>query len=201
MTRFFDPARWDVTALGTAWRAAQPFPHLLLDDFLDEDGLSALRQGVATEPHWPERGEIVECMASAQPAQGEALREFAALLGSGATRRALEAITGTPTSRVEVRSYVYLAGGYLLPHSDHRAGVDRRLAFALYLSQPGGWRGGELDLYRCQSEAGEISRTTIETSIDPRPNRMALFDVSEASLHRVREVTAGARVSLAGWFL
>jgi len=30
---------------------------------------------------------------------------------------------------------------------------------------------------------------------------MVLFDVSNASLHQVREVLAGTRVSLTGWFL
>ena len=205
MIRFVDPARWparwDLAALAAEWRAARPFPHLVLDDFLDEDGLSALRQGVAGEPHWPHRSEIVECMASAAQVQGPNLRAFAAQLGGEDTRRALAAITGTPTSCVEVRSYVYLAGSYLLPHSDHRAGIDRRLAFVLYLSQPEGWHGGELDLYRCHFEGGEITGTTVETTIEPRPNRLALLQVSEASLHRVREVTFGARVSLAGWFL
>jgi hypothetical protein len=29
---------------------------------------------------------------------------------------------------------------------------------------------------------------------------MAIFDVSDVSLHQVREVLAGLRVSLAGWF-
>ncbi len=31
-------------------------------------------------------------------------------------------------------------------------------------------------------------------------NRLVVFDVSDVSLHQVREVLAGLRISLAGWF-
>jgi Rps23 Pro-64 3,4-dihydroxylase Tpa1-like proline 4-hydroxylase len=60
--------------------------------------------------------------------------------------------------------------------------------------------GGELDLYRCDVAGGAIVRTAIEKTISPRPNRCVLFAVDRLSLHRVREVTAGGRLSLAGWF-
>ena len=36
---------------------------------------------------------------------------------------------------------------------------------------------------------------------EPRENRIVIFEVTPASLHQVREVVRGARVSLSGWFL
>ena len=36
--------------------------------------------------------------------------------------------------------------------------------------------------------------------VEPRPNRLVVFEVSELSLHQVREVMSGLRLSLAGWF-
>jgi len=36
--------------------------------------------------------------------------------------------------------------------------------------------------------------------IEPRANRLVVFDVSDGSLHQVREVVSGLRISLAGWF-
>jgi len=36
--------------------------------------------------------------------------------------------------------------------------------------------------------------------IEPRANRLVLFEVGPAAVHQVRGVTAGARVSLSGWF-
>lgn len=195
-----DPGRWTDAALPARWSSAQPFPHLVIDDFLDEETLSALRGAVAAEPHFPEQDEIVECMASAAELRHPVLRAFVDRLGGAQERAALHALTGQRTGRLSLRSYVYLEGGYLLPHTDHRPGVDRQVAFVLYLSQSEGWQGGELDLYRCRLEGRRIVATTVDKTIEPRPNRLVLLQVSERSLHRVREVTAGARISLAGWF-
>ena len=62
-------------------------------------------------------------------------------------------------------------------------------------------QGGELELFRCEvDDAGEIVATAPAARIAHRPNRLVLFDVSATSLHQIREVTSGARLSLAGWF-
>jgi Rps23 Pro-64 3,4-dihydroxylase Tpa1-like proline 4-hydroxylase len=74
------------------------------------------------------------------------------------------------------------------------------LAFAYYLPSPEPPRGGELELFRCAVEQGEIVRAETAVLIEPRANRLVVFDVSDASLHQVREVVAGLRVSLSGWF-
>lgn len=201
MRPLLDPVRFAPRDLPSEWRAGQPFPHLIVDDFLDAATLEAVRAAVTAEPHWPEQDEIVECLASAPTPRQAALRALTEHLGSGGERAHLRAITGRTTESLQLRSYVYPPGGYLLPHTDHRPGVLRQVAFVLYLSPAGTFRGGALDLYRCRFEGGEIVATTVEATIEPRPNRLVLFAVSDGSLHRVREVTEGARASLAGWFL
>jgi Rps23 Pro-64 3,4-dihydroxylase Tpa1-like proline 4-hydroxylase len=118
-------------------------------------------------------------------------------LAAPATLVAVERITGRALSRVEAKSYVYAAGSYLLPHTDNQRA--RRVSFALYLDVEG--HGGELDLYACRLTAGAVVGARVAATVAPRPGRLVLFDVSPASLHRVREVTAGRRVSVAGWFL
>ncbi len=55
-------------------------------------------------------------------------------------------------------------------------------------------------MFACEVERGEIVATTSARVIEPRANRIVFFEVSDASLHQVREVLAGLRVSLAGWF-
>jgi Rps23 Pro-64 3,4-dihydroxylase Tpa1-like proline 4-hydroxylase len=65
------------------------------------------------------------------------------------------------------------------------------LAFAYYLPTPAPPEGGELELFR----GFESARV-----IEPRPNRLVVFDVGDGTLHQVREVLAGLRLSLAGWF-
>jgi len=195
-----DPARWDVAALAAAWRTGAPFAHAAVDDLLGEDALAALRAGVAREPHWPNRGEIYEMMAAAAPTQ-PALRAFVDTLGGAAVRAAVGAVSGRELRRADGSSYVYLAGSYLLPHTDHRAGIDRKVAWIYYLSDDDAYTGGELDLYRCRVDGGgEIVATELARTIAPRRNRLLLLDVGTTTLHAVREVRSGARVSLAGWF-
>lgn len=191
---------WDADAMASAWRAAKPFGHVIIDDLVPPQRLDELRRAVASEPHWPEGAEFYEVMGSATPPAHQALRGFAGSLGCPEALDALRRITGKRVSRVDVRSYVYLAGSYLLPHSDCRADVGRALAYAFYLLPAAACRGGELELFDCVEEDGEVTATAPGPVIAPAANRLVLFDVSPVSLHQVREVLSGGRVSLSGWF-
>jgi Rps23 Pro-64 3,4-dihydroxylase Tpa1-like proline 4-hydroxylase len=191
----------DVPALTEAWRAAQPFPYLVIDGMVSDEDLAALRDGIGREPHAAEHSEIVECYASAPNPQDPALAAFAAAMGAPEMIAAVCAISGKPVTTVEMRSYCYVPGGYLLPHTDGALRVGRQIAFAAYLSLDEQCVGGELELFRCTLDAtGDICAAEPETRIAPRGNRLVLFDVSASSLHQIREVTAGARISLAGRF-
>jgi len=186
--------------LAAAWRAAEPFAHAVVDDLVTDAALQELRNAIAQEAHWPNRGELYEMMVSGEPT-APALRAFLDTLGSAPLRAAVGAISGYTLARADGASYVYLAGSYLLPHTDFRSGVDRKVAWIYYLSDDDAFAGGELDLYRCRVDgAGEIVATEIARTIRPRKNRLLLLDVGRTTLHQVREVTSGARVSLAGWF-
>ena len=186
-------ATWKLDELGARWRAATPFPHLVLDDVVDPATLTALCQAVAQEPHWPNRGEIYDFMASAETVAHPLLREFAAELGAPATLAAVRQISGRPVERVDLRSYVYLAGSYLLPHADARASIGRLVAFAYYL-WTGECEGGELELFDCVMDGDELVSATPAVRVPPRNNRLVLFEVTNASLHQVCEVVAGARI-------
>jgi Rps23 Pro-64 3,4-dihydroxylase Tpa1-like proline 4-hydroxylase len=139
-------------------------------------------------------------MGSAETVSHPVLREFHAALGAPAMLDAVRAITGRPVARCDLRSYVYVAGSYLLPHADSRASIGRLVAYAYYL-HTGGCDGGELELFDCTMNGDELIAATPAQRIVPRDNRMVMFDVTNASLHQVCEVLAGARVSLTGWFL
>ncbi len=184
-------AAWqDERALAESWRTAAPFPHLIFEDFapatplldvLDDEGVQ--RQD----------GDIFSFEASGD------LEDLSATFGS-LLAPPLARITGKPATRAELRAYAYRVGHYLLPHSDHQDGLERLLAFAYYLPSPEPPVGGELELFRCTMANGEIEATDSAVLIEPRPHRLAVFDVSDRSLHQVREVLGGLRLSLAGWF-
>lgn len=199
----FDVGRWDTAALAAAWSAAAPFPHVIVEGAFTPAVLDGLRGALAQEPHWGERSEVVDGMASAPAFAQPVLVAFAAALAAPATLDAIAAVTGKRVTRAEVRSYVYPPGGYLLPHTDHRRDVGRQVAFAAYVHDEGTCGGGELELFACTLDdaTGEITATRGAACIEPRTNRLVLFDVSARSLHQIREITLGARIAMAGWFL
>jgi hypothetical protein len=196
-----DFARWDAAALAIEWRAARPFPHVILDDLVPDDELAILREAVARTPHFANSSDIFEMMASReQPAQPALVAFHAALDGPG--RELVRRVTGKAAARASLTSYVYLGGSFLLPHNDLGTGEAGRLvAWAYYLLPRERFAGGELELFACDLDGDEIAATRPERRIEPEANRLVLFDVSPASLHQVREVTLGGRVSLSGWFL
>ena len=196
----FDPSRWSAGDLASRYRAASPFPHVAIDDFVEPTFLPDLRAAFDEEPASRLEDEIFAVMASGAPPEEPAFRAFHERLQTPEVLAAIGAIAGEPLAGAEVRAYAYLPGHYLLPHADRDLGGRRRVAYAFYVDILEGTEGGELDLYRCDVHGGEIVATGVETTIAPRPNRCVLFEVSERSLHRVREITAGGRLSLAGWF-
>jgi Rps23 Pro-64 3,4-dihydroxylase Tpa1-like proline 4-hydroxylase len=184
-------------ALAGSWRRAEPFPYVVIDDVVADTGaLLAVLEEEAVERY---EGEIFRFEASApEPSTAEfrALRdEFARTVAPVLSR-----VTGKPVTTVDMRAYAYRPGHYLLPHPDHQEGLERRLAYAYYLPSPEPPDGGELELFACRVERGEIVETTSATIIEPRGNRLVVFDVGDVSLHQVREVLSGLRISLAGWF-
>jgi Rps23 Pro-64 3,4-dihydroxylase Tpa1-like proline 4-hydroxylase len=194
------PAAWTSERdIAAAWNAAQPFPHLVVDNFVSDESLDELLAILEEEPVQRLEGDIFAFEATApEPTTAElrALRdELAATLAP-----ALSRITRKSVTRVDLRAYAYRPGHYLLPHSDHQVGLARALAYAYYLPSPTPPVGGELELFRCRVESGEIVATDSALVIEPRANRLVVFDVSEISLHQVREVLGGLRISLAGWF-
>src|SRR5262245_23118049 len=129
------PAGSDELALAETWRAARPFPHLVLDDVLAAAQLDELMALLDEEPVAPYEADIFRFDATApEPTTGElrALRDdFAAALAP-----ALSRITARPVSRVDLRAFAYRAGNYLLPHTDHQDGLGRVLAYVFYLPTP-----------------------------------------------------------------
>jgi Rps23 Pro-64 3,4-dihydroxylase Tpa1-like proline 4-hydroxylase len=193
------PPAWLDAAASATWRAAEPFPHLVVDDFASAAELAEIF-AILDEEHVDRyEGDLFVFEASApEPATPElrTLRDaFAAALAP-----ALSRITGKRVSRADMRAYAYRPGHYLLPHSDHQDGLERQLAYAYYLPSPDPPGDGALELYRCTIANGELVTTEPALLIEPRANRLVVFDVSDVSLHQVREVLGGLRISLAGWF-
>jgi Rps23 Pro-64 3,4-dihydroxylase Tpa1-like proline 4-hydroxylase len=181
----------DEELLATQWSAAQPFPHLIFDNFI-ADGLMERLDDEHVDRY---EGDLFVFEASVPGGMKDVCGELVETLAP-----ALARITGKQISSADMRAYAYRPGHYLLPHSDHQDGLERVLAYAYYVPTPDPPRGGELELFRCGVANGEVVSTESELVIEPLAHRLVIFDVSNQSLHQVREVLAGLRLSLAGWF-
>lgn len=186
-------------ALAERWRAATPFPHAVVDDVLAPADLDALMAELDEESVAHYEAELFRFEASAPEPRSEELRAIRAGFAE-ALAPPLSRITGRQVSTIDMRAFAYRPGHYLLPHSDHQDDLARQLAYIFYLPTPAPPIDGALELFACRVDDGEIVATTSARLIEPRPNRLVVFEVSETSLHQVREVLGGLRISLAGWF-
>ena len=180
--------RWPaLPPLSQQFAAGKPFAHVVIDGLLDEASLAAMRAAFAAEPMARVDGEIYSHLRSMEPPLHQALLDFLQAMRP----QAVAEICGRPLSRVDGSAYAYGEGDYLLPHSDHRTELGRAVAYAYYLASPE--RGGELLLY-------ERTGRRVVTRIEPRANRLVLFEVHDRALHEIAEVLSGRRDSIAGWF-
>lgn len=176
--------------LAAQWRDATPFAHAIADDVLSATDLDAVMILLDEEPVEHAESDIFSFDATAPEPTTQSLRElrdsFARDLAPVVTR-----IGGRAVSRVDMRAYAYRPGHYLLPHTDHQERLGRVYAYAFYLPSPEPPIDGDLELFAGMTSAKRIA---------PRANRLVVFDVGDHSLHQVREVLGGLRISLAGWF-
>jgi Rps23 Pro-64 3,4-dihydroxylase Tpa1-like proline 4-hydroxylase len=190
---------WRAPAAWPNWHHARPFPHVIVDDFVAPEQLPALMAILEDELVARYESDLFAFDATAPEPTTPELRELRDAFAT-ALAPALAQLTGKPVTRADLRAYAYRPGHYLLPHSDHQHGLARELAYAYYLPSPEPPSGGELELFECTIEAGELTSTRSARLIEPRSNRLVVFDVNDLSLHQVREVLGGLRLSIAGWF-
>jgi hypothetical protein len=183
--------RWpaDLKGLARKFEKARPFKHVVLDDVLSADEHARVLAAFDDEPHVLVENEIYLHLRSSDPPMTPALWTFHRDLQTSCGP--VSQICGRPLTRADGSAYVYLPGHYLLPHSDSRLSEGRALAYAYYAGAPK--KGGELEFF-------ERTARRVAKKIAPRPNRLVLFEVHDLALHQVREVLAGARTSIAGWF-
>ena len=183
----------DAADLKEGYAAAQPFPHIVLDNFLPERALQMLLDGFPPPDSVIWKGVDSEHTKSKQDTRyavgntkdilfGRARPVFMELT-SGSFAGFLNQLTGIEyllpdPYYVEGGFHVVGNGGKLDPHADfshHKfTGLERRVNLLLYLN-PDWTHGGSLTLYdkNCRPQV----------DIEPILNRCVIFSTSATSFH------------------
>ena len=190
--RVVSKARLDrtTTLQGRQYRAAKPFPHIVLDDFLDPGILRSVVEEFAASKRekWHHTDREVERKSSSEEEQGFGpfTRTVIHVLNSGPFLTFLEGLTGIEglIADPHLRGgglHEITRGGALGVHADFnfykRLRVYRRLNLIVYLNDH--WQdewGGHLELW-------EANGRRPAERIAPIFNRAVIFDTSNSSYH------------------
>ncbi len=181
-------------AFAARFRAARPFPNLVIDEFLEGGLCRKLQRQFPEFDPGQARNEIGEIGRKAAfsnlAALGSAYADFDRLLQSAEFLELIARLTGIPSLQYDPEyigggAHLNLNGQDLDQHVDFnyhpRTGAHRRLNLLLYLNDE--WReewGGCLELQsnpRGPKERNEVVRVV------PRANRCVIFETSERSWH------------------
>jgi hypothetical protein len=194
MPYVFDTARLARLAheAAAAFQNAEPYPHIVIDDFLPAANARALaavfpgpEDDVAWD-HYAAPGLEVKLGCGDETKFPEAIRTAIRDLNSSAFIHILEALTGIPHLLVDAHllgggMHLTRQGGLLGIHSDFnwhpQLQAHRRLNLLLYLTpdwQPG--YGGELELWSTDG-------TQLVRRIEPIFNRAVLFTTRSDTFH------------------
>jgi hypothetical protein len=197
--RVLDLARFAARcdAQRTAFAAAQPFPHVVFDDFLEPSAAEAmLAEFPQTGDAWTHLHHVNEKkrICGARERLGPATRAVVDALHGPEMLAALERLTGVAGLRADPRLdgaglAEMFAGGFLNVHRDfltHTLAPQwrREINLLVFLNPewPAAWRG-DLELW----DAG-VTRPV--RTIAPRWNRCVIFRTSETSFHGVPDPIA-----------
>ena len=206
---------WPIEDSRQAFHRAQPFRHVVIDQFLADDFCSALlKEFPAFDPKQAlnEMGLIgAKAVVEKLPQIGPAYRQFDQLIQSPAFLTKIEAITGIPRLLYDPH---YFGGGT----HENRHGQDldihvdfnyhpktqthRRLNLIIFLNPEwdASW-GGCLELHRDPWGAPEDDQVV---SVVPLLNRCVIFETTETSWHGFRRIQLAdqrlSRRSLAIYF-
>ncbi len=187
----FDRLERELPELRERYRAASPFPHIVLDDVVRPEVIDDVYREFAAVPEdgWRKYVHVNERKeAHTDPsAWGPVLQDLLAALASDRFVAILEELSGHAGLQADLDLdggglHRSLPGGFLNVHADftaHHVHQDwrRRVNMILYLNPD--WEpewGGGLELW-------STDMTTCEATLVPEGNRMLLFSTSEDSYH------------------
>lgn len=187
--------------LAVAYRTAEPFPHLIIDNMFPEDAVDEVLEEIPglKEDSWVHDKDARQVKSNLRSAieLGEAGFQFSSLLHSAKFLYLVSELTGIwgllPDPYLGGAGYhVVPSGGHFDVHADRNVdpmtGLRRRLAMLIYLNKS--WKseyGGQLELW-------DKTATRCEKVIEPVYNRVVIFEIGDQNFHGVKPVLSDTRV-------
>lgn len=182
----------NVERLNAEFKAAEPFPHIVMKDFFTEK-IDDVHDAVLKEQFHEQNSDLFQFQQSddCKNATQQAVKECYAFFGSKEFLDFIFKLTGIAVNSIDMSAFIYDDTDYLLPHDDRLEG--RKIAYVVNLAKDFTEKdGGALQLF----EDKEVVKSMV-----PAFNSLVLFEVSPKSLHQVQEVFSDKkRITLAGWF-
>jgi Rps23 Pro-64 3,4-dihydroxylase Tpa1-like proline 4-hydroxylase len=183
----------DIAASHATYRAASPFPHLVLDNLFQSEILERLSeemQGLHAAQWRLVENQSLEKVRRMRSVEelGIAGTELVNLLHSASFLHLLSAMTGIPhllpDPYLQGAGYASMhPGDFFTVHTDrsvaYDTGLTRRLALIIFLNKA--WD----PCYHGQLELWDAQATRCEVSIEPCFNRTAIFEVAVPNFHGV----------------
>ena len=188
----------DSNALKKQFLVAKPFPHLVIDNFMNKNSLFELADALKDEEFHPKVSDLFNIYQTNDlvSTNNSSMKIFYDFFKSKEFIGFCQDITGinfTPDV-LDLQGSIYQDKSFLLCHDDKLQG--RKIAFLLYFSDMDEKSGGALTLF----DTKDGVPTKVTQRIYPKINRFACFEVSAISYHEVEEVLVDKqRLTIGGW--
>ena len=175
---------------------AGPFPHAVLDEFLDETSANQLLNALQEQEFSEKYADLFSFWQTADlnGSEDPVIRQFISLIKE--MKAWFEMTTKqTLTGELDIQGTNYTDTDFLLCHDDQLE--TRKIAFIYYLTDLDESEGGGLTLYY-SAQGKPLANKSI--TIQPKKNRFVFFTVSPRSFHEVQEVLVKKdRLTINGW--
>jgi prolyl 3-hydroxylase /prolyl 3,4-dihydroxylase len=178
----------------------EPFPHVVLKNFLPEKKAKALSAALRKQRFDHKEADLFSFSQTQDlhTVKDKTIKEFIALLQSKELTRYVNQLVDVQTTpgKVDAAGFKYTEGDYLLCHDD---GISsRKIAYVYNLSRNFTAKdGGALALMHTRRNVP----TKVAKRIRPTWNTLILFPVTKKSHHQVEEILSGKeRLTITGWF-
>ena len=173
---------------------SKPFPHVVVQDFLDEPTLDLVIDALAGLEYDFKESDLFSYWASLEltDINHPAINILRDDLGDKVSK----SFNVKKLSSIDMAAYVYGLGDFLLPHDDQVEG--RIIAYSLHLTpEITEEMGGALNVF----EANDTGKSKLVDSIIPEYNSLIMFEVSDYSWHEVSEILMDIqRLTVTGWY-